>query len=423
MAHLMTIPWLAIALVCIAAPVFAQAPLEGRLIRAVQVSGLDNIKESVVLAQIESVPGTPYHRAVADRDIKRLDRLGVFGAIAIAAAPVEDGVRIDVTLNEVPHFIPAVALAVTDENGVSAGPALKMTSIKGHPYDVGVATRFGGETLGQFHAISPQLTNRRLWDSFKLSLSDHFNELDQFEQRSVDLDTRIGSRLSEEWLAGAIFKYYTTRSDVSGLTLDADNFDAFASIGAVTEYDNRDSWRQPSRGWFASADALWTGGSGQYATLDLDVRRYDPVGRRQTLVGTALLTVQSGVDGVDLPTYSDYALGGENTVRGHAFNSSRGKNQFIATLEYRYSIVPLRTFRVAGLNFYAGLDIAGFGDVGSAWGNSDGFSDSVIGGYGIGLRLYIPYVNMIRIDLAFGDGAHGGFGINEKAVAQRNRVR
>ena len=152
MAHLMTIPWLAIALVCIAAPVFAQAPLEGRPIRAVQVSGLDNIKESVVLAQIESVPGTPYHRAVADRDIKRLDRLGVFGAIAIAAAPVEDGVRIDVTLNEVPHFIPAVALAVTDENGVSAGPALKMTSIKGHPYDVGVATRFGGETLGQFQA-------------------------------------------------------------------------------------------------------------------------------------------------------------------------------------------------------------------------------------------------------------------------------
>ena len=30
---------------------------------------------------------------------------------------------------------------------------------------------------------------------------------------------------------------------------------------------------------------------------------------------------------------------------------------------------------------------------------------------------------MIRLDLSFGDGAHGGLGINEKAVAQRNRVR
>jgi hypothetical protein len=52
-----------------------------------------------------------------------------------------------------------------------------------------------------------------------------------------------------------------------------------------------------------------------------------------------------------------------------------------------------------------------------------GFSDDVRGGYGIGVRLYIPYVEMIRIDLSFGDSARAGFGINEKAVAQRNRVR
>jgi hypothetical protein len=30
---------------------------------------------------------------------------------------------------------------------------------------------------------------------------------------------------------------------------------------------------------------------------------------------------------------------------------------------------------------------------------------------------------MVRFDLAVGSGLHGGFGIGEKAVAQRNRVR
>jgi outer membrane protein assembly factor BamA len=419
----MTVAWLALALAVVAVPAFAQDPLEGKTIRAIQVAGLDHIKESVVLEQIKSVPGTPYHRATAVRDVFRLDRLGVFGAISVVGVAVDEGVRIDVTLTEVPHFVPAVSVAVTDENGASAGPAVKMTSVKGHPYDVGITTRFGGETLGQFSVVSPNRTHQRLWDSVKLSLSDHYNKLDQFTQRSVDLDTRVGARMSEEWLAGAIFKYYTTGSEVSGVTLDPDNHDAFPSFGAVTEYDNRDSWREPSRGWFASADALWTTGSGNYATMDLDVRRYSPVAARQTIVGAALLTMQSGIDGVDLPTYGDYAIGGENTVRGHGFGSSRGKNQFIATLEYRYSLVPTRTFRVAGFNFYAGLALAAFGDVGSAWSDSDAFSDSVLGGYGIGLRLYIPYVNMIRLDLSFGDGAHGGLGINEKAVAQRNRVR
>ena len=417
-----TLP-LVLALVLPATSAFAQAPLEGRIIVVVHVSGLDHIKESVVLEQILSVPGQPYHRATADRDVVRLDRLAVFGAISVEAVAVADGVRIDVTLTETPRYIPAVALAVTDENGVSAGPAIKLTSIKGHPLDVGVTTRFGGETLFQFHETSQPFTNRKLWQDVHLSLSEHYNKLDDFEQRSVDLDSRIGARISEEWRAGAIFKYYTTASDVSGVTLSADDHDRFGSFGAVTEYDDRDSFREPARGWFASADAMYTTGSGQYATVDLDVRRYNPVARRQMIVTTALVTLQSGTDGVDLPTYSDYAIGGENTVRGHAFGAERGKNQFISTLEYRYSVVPTRSFRVGGFNLYAGLALAAFGDVGSAWSDADGFSDGVIGGYGIGLRLYIPYVNMIRLDLSFGDGAHGGFGINEKAVAQRNRVR
>ena len=399
------------------------SPLEGRTILAVRVSGLDHIKESVVLAQMETAPGQPYLTAAAGRDIARLDRLGVFAAISLLPVAVDAGVRVDVTVTETSRIAAGIALAVTDENGASAGPALKLTSVAGHPLDAGVITRFGGETLVAFREISPQLTSRRLWHNASLSFSDRFNALEQFEQRSVDLDTRVGFYSSEQHRSGVIFKFYGVRSDVSGVTLSPDNHDSFASIGGVTEYDNRNSFREPSRGWFTSVDALWTTGSGRYATLDVDVRRYQPVAARQGLVATALVTVQSGTDGVDLPTYADYALGGENTVRGRTFAAKRGKNQFISTIEYRYTAVPTRSFRVFGLNLYAGLALAAFTDVGSAWDHSDGFSDGFIGGGGIGLRLYIPYVNMIRLDLSVGSGMQGGFGIGEKADAQRNRVR
>ena len=85
--------------------------------------------------------------------------------------------------------------------------------------------------------------------------------------------------------------------------------------------------------------------------------------------------------------------------------------------------MPTRSFRVFGLNFYGGLAVAAFGDFGAAWDDPDGFSDGFISGGGIGLRLFVPYVNMIRLDLSIGSGVHGQLGINEKAVAQRNRVR
>ena len=414
---------LTIALVFVAASVFAQDPLDGRPILAVHVSGLSHIKEDVVLAQIESAPGRPYDHTAADRDLVRLDRLGVFSDISLTASPSGEGVQVEVTLTETLRILPSVSVAVTDENGASAGPAVKMLSIGGRPHEISATTRFGGETLAEFNEVSPLLRDRRLWHSAKLSLRDRFNKLDEFDERSVDLDARLGLRQSEQWKSGAMFQVYRVGSDQDGITLSPDNHDTFVSLGGVTEYDTRDLWREPSRGWWNSVDALWRTGSGGYATLDVDVRRYQPVASRQTIVGTTLLTLQSGTQGVEVPTYADYALGGENTVRGHGFGAERGKNQFINTLEYRYTAVPTRSFRVFGLNFYGGLAVAVFGDLGTAWDDPDGFSDGFIGGGGIGLRLFLPYVNMIRLDLSVGSGVHAGLGINEKAVAQRNRVR
>jgi outer membrane protein assembly factor BamA len=396
---------------------------EGRTILGVQVSGLNRIKESVVVSQIASAPGQPYHKATADRDVVRLERLGVFAGIALTPVAVGDGVWVNVTVTETPRIAAGLDVAITDQNGASIGPALKVTSFAGHPVDVGATAHFGGETVVSVDETAPQLTNRRLWHSASVSLSDRVNELEHFRERSVDADARMGVQPSERWRAGAIFKLYGLRADVSGITLSPDNHDSFESIGVVVEYDNRDSFREPSRGWLNSIDALWTTGSGQYATLDADARRYQPVGRRQVIVATALVTMQSGRDGVDLPAYADHALGGENTVRGWGFASRRGKNQLISTVEYRYTAVPTRSFRVFGANLYAGLALAGFVDVGSAWNHSDEFSDGLIGGAGIGLRVYIPYVSMLRLDLSVGNGVLGGFGIDEKAAAQRSRVR
>jgi outer membrane protein assembly factor BamA len=397
--------------------------VEGRTILAIRMSGLDRVKASVVLAQMESAAGQSYHQSTADRDVVRLERLGVFAVIALTPVTVDAGVRLDVTVTETPRIAGGVALAVTDENGISLGPALKMTSLAGRPVDVGVITRFGGETLVSFQETAPYETHRRLWHSAALSLSDRTTDLAQFEERSIDLDARIGAHFSEHWRSGAVFTFYGVTSDVSGITLSPDNHDSFESIGGITEYDSRNSFRQPSRGWFNSVDGLWTTGSGRYATLDVDVSRYQPVAARQQVVATALLTLRSGVNGVDLPAYADYALGGENTVRGRPFAEKRGKNQFISTIEYRYTALPARSFRVFGANWYGGLALAVFTDVGSAWDHSYGFSDGLICGGGVGLRLYVPYVSMVRFDLAVGSSLHGGFGIGEKTVAQRNRVR
>ena len=396
---------------------------EGTTIAAVTVTGLRHIKESIVLEQIESRPGRPYSQAVADLDRVRLDRLGVFSDVTMTPVTTGDALTVNVVVVETLRVLPALSIAVTDENGTSAGPAVKLLSVRGHPHEVSLTARFGGSTLFEFSETSAELTHSPHWHSSKLALRERFNKLDGFNESSIDLDARIGLRTSERFKAGAMVQLYRVRADQSGVTLSPDDVDTIWSAGAVADHDTRNSRQDPSNGWWNSADAAWKMGTGGFAAMNIDARRYQQLARRGVLVATSLLTLQSGGPDV-VPSYTDFALGGSNTVRGWEFNASRGKNQFINSLEYRYTVVDTRAFRVFGVGLYAGLALAAFTDAGTAWSLSGDFSQGIIAGGGLGLRLYLPFVNMIRLDFALGDGnAHAHFGINEKSVAQRNRVR
>jgi outer membrane protein assembly factor BamA len=316
-----------------------------------------------------------------------------------------------------------LSIAVTDENGTSAGPALKLLSVRGHPHEISITARFGGSTLFEFSETSPELTHVPLWHSARLALRERYNKLGGFNEESTDLESRAGLRVSERFKAGAIFQLYRVRSDIAGVTISPEDVDTLVSAGGMAEYDGRNSRQDPSDGWWNSTDALWRTGTGGYATLNIDVRRYQQLASRHGLLATSLLTLQTGTAEV-VPSYMDFSLGGSNTVRGWEFNARRGRNQFINSLEYRYTALETRAFRVFGVGLYAGLALAAFGDAGTAWNASDQFSDGVIAGGGIGVRLSLPFINMIRIDFALGDGdVHTHFGINEKSVAQRNRVR
>lgn len=403
-------------------PLAAQQP-EGTPIAAVTVTGLRHIKESVVLEQIESRPGLPYRQAVVDEDRIRLDRLGVFSDISLTPVTAGDGLHLNVAVVETLRVLPAVSVAVTDENGTSAGPVLKLLSVRGRPHEMSLTARFGGSTLFEFSQTSPELTRSPLWHSAKVALRERYNKLDEFNERSIDFESRLGVRTSERFKAGAIVQLYQVRSDEAGITVSPDDVDTLTSIGAVADYDSRNSRRDTSNGWWNSVDAFWRTGTGGYATVDVDVRRYQPIASRHGLIATSLLTVQSGTADV-VPSYMDFSIGGSNSVRGWAFNARRGRNQFINSMEYRYTAVETKAFRVFGVGLYTGLAVAVFGDAGSAWSDSGEFSPGIIAGAGIGLRVFVPFVSMIRLDFAVGDGdLHAHFGISEKSVAQRNRVR
>jgi len=169
-------------------------------------------------------------------------------------------------------------------------------------------------------------------------------------------------------------------------------------------------------------------GDGDFWTANLDLRRYQPVTKSHTLVAASLLTMQSGVVGKDIPKYLDYHLGGSNSVRGYDIaklgTELFGKNQWLNTLEYRFLLMDIREYNLWKLSAPLGLAGVVFADHGAAW-NESFKSDHNKFGYGLGIRLLMPAVNMSRLELGFDENGSMAihFMVFSKMDQQRNRLR
>ena len=199
------------------------------------------------------------------------------------------------------------------------------------------------------------------------------------------------------------------------------------TLGAFVTLDTLDSSTNPRNGTWAEVEVDRLFGDARSWTFILDGRRYQRLSERHGFGLFSLATFQTGEVGVGLPGYLQFSLGGANSVRGWSLGARRGRSQFIGTFEYTYVAQPVRAFAVKGLNLYGGVQLVGFADVGLAWGDDSAQeSESAIDGYGIGLRLLVPFVDVIRLDVAWGDparGATGYFAVSLKAARQRQRVR
>ena len=402
----------------------------GRIIREIRIQGLHNVREDIVRDQLDSKAGRPYTEEASRNDTRSLDRLGVFSSIRITPSLVESDVILDVEVQELVRLLPFPSINVTAENGVSAGLGVKVPSLLRRAVSVSAAARFGPLREYELQVQSPWRLMNRAWFDAKYNYRDRPNELDHFREHADEVEIRAGETVGRDWRIGGRFAFISLASDKPGIALSPDDRDRTPALGALLEYDGRDLRSNPHKGWHAIVDVTqnggWLGGDGDFRTAQFDVRRYQPLGTRHVLALFSFASLQSGAVGTDVPLYRNYHIGGGNSLRGWRPDARRGNNQFLNTLEYRYELIPPRSFRVSRFGFYLGAQLAIFGDLGSAWDGGADFSRNMIGGGGFGIRLLMPVVDMIRIDFGFGQSGEGilsHFGLREKADYARFRVR
>jgi outer membrane protein assembly factor BamA len=149
----------------------------------------------------------------------------------------------------------------------------------------------------------------------------------------------------------------------------------------------------------------WTHDDVSYLRAFTDVRKFVSLGTRFIVAARGVSVLTTG----EVPDYRRVGVGGGSSIRGQVSDVAVGDNLGRGSVELRFHLlgkrrlnlpIPLAPRRLR--NFDLRIDGVLFADGGSAWGNGVPLRDARLRkGFGVGLRIFLPVLEVARIELAF----------------------
>jgi outer membrane protein insertion porin family len=181
----------------------------------------------------------------------------------------------------------------------------------------------------------------------------------------------------------------------------------YFSLSPTLYYDTRDSMFDPRKGSFGKVTAGPSIGinGASFAKLGASVSKFIPVGKTSTLA----FNVQGGTGIGGMPQFAQYRLGGWNGLRGYRTFSDlgTGTGMLMASAELRMRLPLPKMSKSSRYGAFVNaveknVRAVTFFDVGRSYGNglvNNFYQRASMGAaVGVGLRMNLPYVGLIRID-------------------------
>jgi outer membrane protein assembly factor BamA len=337
---------------------------------------------------------------------------------------------VDIHVIEGHPWVPGVSFQITDENGVAAGASVKFSNLFGRNIAGGARVLLGGATTVNAVITNPWIAGNHFSYLGGYTYRIRDNETVGFRETANEFETQFQAWLGDDGRIGGRFDLTGLGADRDGINLGSDRKDLVLEPAFYVGLDSRDQASDTHTGWWNEIEVRRSqnvrAGVG-YWQLTLDARRFIPIVDRHTVALFSLARLRTGTRGVEIAPWQYYYTGGTNSVRGWPLGSLTGKNEMVSTLEYRYTILKPKGWDLPfNIRYRGGLHVAAFADIGTNWDRWREFSlDRTIAGAGVGARLLIPFVGMLRLDVAMGKTPTVTLNISafEKPVMTRRRVR
>jgi len=393
----------------------------GRKISSIFINGNEKTRSAIILREMKHQEGDTLDPHLLEADQKRIQGLNLFNRVEIYTEPEEEKVRLNIRVSEQWYIFPYPVIFINDRDWskLSYGAGLMHLNFRGRAEILNGIFWLGYDPLVQLDYTNPWVGGRHHLSLgtnlfYQKKRSKHY-ENKKVNENHFGFKWSLGKRLGHHTHVSLRLGYreITFSPSIPGQTLSADGRDHLPSLDLFLTLDYRDLREYPHRGWYASFSALKTGFpslTADYFRYGCDLRKYFPIGRSPTLALRTTFFLSRG----KIPIYDRVYLGYDERVRGHFYETYEGENWALASVAFRFPLLPIRYFDLADLpqmqNLKFGLSMGCFVDTGVTWFQDEKLKRSMFhSGYGFGLHVHLPYIQLLRFELAFDENRRKQF--------------
>ncbi|MEJ2544761.1 MAG: BamA/TamA family outer membrane protein [Calditrichaceae bacterium] len=389
------------------------------------IVGNDNTHADIIERELLFSVGDIVSDSILNESKKRIENLWLFNRVEFYPLPdgKKTGLLISVTERLYIFPYPEFTLEDRDWKKVTWGFGLAHENFRGRNEKVYLAMLFGNRPGYSFSYTNPWVN--RDWHLVTGFYLKKYSK-DSREKFYYDGDS---SSINEKHLYSSVSfgKYWTryfynrlylardaitVKDDFAYAMLNSKRTDVNYSITLNTVYDTRDLYAYPTKGWVLLLKMEKNGlfvDNIDYTSFKIDIRKY--LSWHKWIFAARMATEQSiGT----LPFYDKVYLGFDERVRGHFSEIHSGRHNFVSTFEIRRPIVSTQYFDffsnlfpgTSTKNLKFGINAGLFAETGIAWHKESEFNsindiENLISGFGAGIHIILPYIEVLRIDFAF----------------------
>lgn len=391
---------------------------DGKIISGVKVMGNEKTRDFVILREMKTAVGDHFSAERIEADRKRIQNLALFTRVEIIPAAADhDTISLFVIVAERWPFFPYPLLFRNERawDKWSYGLGIIHNNIKGLNQKLLAELWLGYNPGGQLVYSNPWFGGDHHYyhklQILKMDVLSKSLHYPRFVEQHEGMNYTFGKRWNYHvYTSAAVFYDHIVFPAEYSHLLTSNRLDQdVPSFGLGFRYDTRDLYEYPKSGWLIDAYATITYFPRQlnYLIYGGDFRHYFHITELTSLAMKFAIDLSAG----QVPIYAHQFLGYRDRIRGHFNEQREGENRALFGAEFRFPILPIRylnlqygdiSFGTYSNNLPFGVSGGIFVDAGDVWWNQPSSNSSGrLAGFGAGLHIHLPYVELLRIEYAF----------------------